>query len=835
LTPPLAGPASLLKPQPELQVAAFFSNLLESWKSKEKLMAFRTVRIAAAVTLLVLVGLFARIGAQHGIREKVDPIVTRSPTFPEGIPASPSNLEELARQSLAKIDGVLGVPGLKEPVDVVRDRWGVPHIYARNVDDLFFAQGYVIGQDRLWQMEMWRRQREGRLSEILGPAAFERDRQARLLMYRGPFDDAEWTSYHPEGKRIFTAFAAGVNAFITQNLDNLPVEFKLTGIKPELWKPETVLLRTTGFGDGSSELQLAQLVARVGVKEANRQRMPDPWDELTVPEGLDVGAISDEAVAAGRGGGGRGMPTPAIVDPYRSWLPRSSAGLMPEDAAPEPGSNNWVMAGSKTETGKPLVSNDPHREVTNPSLRYIMHLAAPGWNVIGSQEPPFVGIAIGHNERLAWGLTITGTDQHDVYVEELNPANENEVRFKGAWEPLKVVREEIPVNGEAPRAVVLKFSRHGPIFFTDTDRHRAYALRSVMNEPGTAPYLGGLRLAQARDCRSFLDAAMYWKTPTENLICGDVDGNISFQASALTPNRKGWLGRLPVPGTGTYEWDGFRAELPRILNPQKGYIATANNNIHSKDYWPPVMFKTLNGLPFERITRVEQVINSILAVRKWTIEDSKKLQHDPVTLRGAYEADLFRGWTAKAPESERARAVVAGWDGSLDVDSAAAAIHTVWRTTVDPRAMEHARPREEKLPLVEPGLVQAVAQLTKEQGADPAAWRYGRVHRRDFPHPLVAEYDLPTVERSGGTGAVMADGASYREIIDVADWDRSVVTNVPGQSGQPGSPFYGSLLPLWAKAEYFPLVFSRSRVDREASHKLSLRPAPASSTGSARR
>ena len=787
-------------------------------------MAFRrALHLGSIVVVLALAVPLARVGAQ-----RQNP---RSPTYPTPAPGAAADLKTLARQSLATIDGEQNVAGLKEPVDIIRDRWGVPHIYARNVDDLFFAQGYVIGQDRLWQLEWWRRQHEGRLAEVLGPAAFERDRQARLLLYRGPFNDNEWTSYHPEGKRIFTAFVNGLNAFITQNANNLPVEFKLTGIKPALWKPETLVLRTTGLGDGSSELQLARLVARVGAKEANRQRMPDPWDELIVPDGLDVKLVGDDVVASGRGGRGN-LPGPPIADQYQGLFPRVSAALIPEDVAPEPGSNNWVMAGSRTETGKPIVSNDPHREVTNPSLRAIMHLVAPGWNVIGSQEPPFVGIAIGHNDRLAWGLTITGTDQHDVFVEEVNPANANEVRYNGAWEPLTIIREDIPVRGEAPRAVEFKFSRHGPVFYEDARNRRAYALKSVMNEPGTGSYLGGLRLSQARDCKTFLDEAMYWKAPTENLICGDVDGNISFQGSALTPNRRGWMGRLPVPGTGKYEWDGFRKELPRIINPSKGYIATANNNIHTTGYWPPVMFKTTNGLPFERITRVEFAINSILPTRKWTIEDSKRLQHDPLSLRGAYELELFKGWTGKTPETEQARALVAGWDGVLNVNSAAAAVHTAWRTAVDPRAIDFHRALDEKLPLVEPGLVKAIETLKKEQGANPAAWRYGRLHVRDFPHPFVKEFDLPSVERNGGTGAVMADGASYREIIDVADWERSVVTNVPGQSGQPESPFYGNLLPLWDRGEYFPMAYSRAHVDREAAHRLTLKPAARSTTSS---
>jgi penicillin amidase len=765
------------------------------------------IAVVVSVSALALVGSYVTLGAQRGA-------------------APAGDARSLARQSLAQIGGALSVPGLREPVEVVRDRWGVPHIYARNTDDLFFAQGYVMGQDRLWQLEMWRRQREGRLAEILGPAVFERDRQTRLLMYRGRFDDTEWTSYHPEGKRIFTAFANGLNAYIAQSAGNLPVEFKLTGIKPQPWTPETVLLRTTGMGDASGELQLARLVARVGVREANRQRMPDPWDELVVPDGLDVSLIGPQV---GLPGAGRGMPPPAIVDPYRAWFPRSSARAeMPEDRAPDPGSNNWVIAGALTESGKPLVSNDPHREITNPSLRYIVHLNAPGWNAIGAGEPPFVGIALGHNERIGWGFTITGTDQHDVFVEEVNPANRNEVRYNGAWVPLQIVRETVPVKGEAPRAIELKFSRHGPIFHEDAKTLRAYALKSVMNEPGTAAYLGGLRLAQARDCKEFLEQALFWKAPTENLICGDVDGNIAFQGSALTPKRQGWSGRLPVPGTGKYEWAGFRTDLPRILNPSQHYIATANNNVNVPGT-PPVMFKSLNNVQFERIKRVEAVLTPILASRKWTIDDSKRLQHDYMTLRGALEQDLFRGWTGATPAVEQARRQVADWDAMLRKESAAAAIYLTWRGQVDPGALEHARPLDERRPLVEPGLVKALAALARTQGADPAGWRYGRMHERDFPHPFVAAFDLPTIERSGGNGAVGADGASYREILDVSDWDRSVATNVPGQSGQPESPFYGNLLPLWDRGEYFPLAYSRARVDREAAHTLTLRPGAAPS------
>ncbi len=729
----------------------------------------------------------------------------------------------LAKESLATISGTLAVPGFRDDVEVIRDRWGVPHIYAKNTDDLFMAQGYVMAQDRLWQMEMWRREREGRLAEILGPSAVARDRTARLLKYRGPMDEREWTSYHPEGKRIFTAYAAGVNAFVAANAKTLPIEFRVTGITPEPWTAETLLLRAGTFGDATAELTLARNVARLGADAANRQRAPDPWNELVVPDGLDIKLIDDTVTTGGGrggGGGGRGASTPELIEPYRTW----SAGRVDEPyEEANPGSNNWVVSGVLSATGKPVVANDPHRSVTNPSLRYIVHLVAPGWNVIGAGEPPFVGVALGHNERLAWGLTIVGTDQEDVYVEELNPANPNEVRWRGAWEPIKVVREEIRVKGGAPQSMEFRFTRHGPIFHEDRARGRVYALRSALLEPGTAPYLGGLRLAQARDCKEFLAAAMYWKSPSENLICGDVDGNISWQASALTPNRRGatkaWHGRLPVPGTGEYEWNGFRDDLPRELNPNRGYIATANHNIHPQGFAPPIMFKTTNGVEFERIARLRQLIQS---GKRYTLDDHRRMQLDAVSLRAKGEVALFSGWTSTDPAVERARQLIASWDGALAKDSASAALHAAWRDASTPQERDGATPLTTRQPMHEAALRSAIAAVTKTQGTDWSAWRWGRTHTRSFPHMLLPAFNLPTMERSGGAGSLAADGASFREVLDVADWDRSIVANVPGQSGQPGSPFYDNLWKLWADDVYFPLVYSRPRVEREAAATLKL-------------
>ena len=707
-------------------------------------------------------------------------------------------LEAMAKASLSTIDGTIRLPGLEREVQVVRDRWGVPHIFAQSAHDLFLAQGYVMAQDRLWQMDMWRRAAEGRMAEILGPAALPRDRQARLLKYRGPIDDHELTTYHPDARSIMTAYVAGVNAFVSEALTSgkLPVEFRLTGIRPQRWTIETLLLRQTAFGDAVSELQLARTVAEVGAEEANRRRNPDPFEPLVVPAGLDPAAIDDAVVSATRAGGA--LPRPQI----------------------EPGSNNWVVSGGLSATGKPVVANDPHREVTNPSLRYIVHLSAPRWNVAGASEPPFLGVALGHNDRIGWGLTIVGTDQHDVFVEELNPSNPQQVKWNGRWEDVRTVREDIPVKGASPESFEIRFTRHGPIFHVDNARQRAYVIRSALMEPGTAPYLAGLRLSQVRDCRAFLEAAVYWRAPSENLICGDVDGNISWRASALTPHRKGWSGRLPVPGNGSYEWQGFRSDLPQELNPARGFIATANHNIQPKGYSPPFMFKNADTR-FERITRLLQLIQP---GRKYTLEDHGRMQHDAYSLRAAADLPLFKGWTSHDPAVERARGMLERWDATYRRESAEAALYEAWRAGGQGRGGRGAGEAPTSRDAVEARLRQAIDRLTKEQGTEWSGWRWGRMHMRSFPHPFVPEFNIASVERAGGAGTVAADGASYREILDVSNWDRSLVINTPGQSGQPGSPYYSNLAGEWGNEKYFTLAFSRAAVDKVATHTLTLSP-----------
>jgi penicillin amidase len=488
------------------------------------------------------------------------------------------------------------------------------------------------------------------------------------------------------------------------------------------------------------------------------------------------------------------------------------------------GSNNWVVSGRLSPTGVPILSGDPHRAIEMPSLRYFVHLVSPGWNVIGGTEPPYFGVDGGSNENMAWAFTFAGIDMVDTFVEETNPADPNQTMYNGSWEPMKIIHEEIRVKGEQkPRVVELKFTRHGPVFHEDLKNHRANVAKSVNQEPGTAAFKGSLNLAQATSCEDFFERAMFWKVPTHNLICGDKQGNIALQVSGLTPDRDGWNGRLPVPGTGRYEWRGFRSDLPREYNPERGYIATANDNSHPPGYTGrPVLYRTSVGVEISRIARIRQMLGT---GHKFGIEDHERMQHDAYSLRAERDLPLFKGWKSNDADVEKARAMIESWDKVLSRDSTPGAIYVRWTAT------EAARQREtggvtgaEGQALVEQGLRQALDRITKDWGADSSQWRYGRINTSTLDHQFIPEYSLAPVERPGGFNTVNATGANFRRIIDLSNVDNSVWTNAPGQSGQPGSPFYGNNRELLANGQYHPLPHTRAGVDKVVAHKLTIRP-----------
>jgi penicillin amidase len=648
-----------------------------------------------------------------------------------------------------------------------------------------------------------------------------------------------------------------------------------------------------------TEVQRARQAATRGLDRLRETAALDPPTTLTVPDGLDLADITDDVMALTNG------VSETVAFPAAARLGREA--LQFEVPSDEIGSNDWVISGRHSATGKPLLANDPHRTLMLPSLRYTVHLNGPGWNVIGAGEPALPGVAAGHNERVAFGFTIVGMDQQDVYVERLDPANPDRYLYRGQSEPMRIEHETIAVKGESPRAVTLRFTRHGPVLHVDQARGRAFALRWVGAEPGGAGYLKSLALDTVGDWNRFREALSGWKVPSENLVYADVDGNIGWVAAGLAPNRPGWNGLLPVPGyEGKYEWDGFIsvADLPQLFNPKSGYIATANHNILPAGYGRVLGFEF--GAPF-RFWRILDVLqDGVAAGRRFTIVDFERLQHDERSVVAAAVVTALRNSAAEggvlAPPSgddDRDRTPAAArlraWDGTLSRDSAAAALYESWLpklkaaiATALPRSspdrqgasaigdqqlllllarsglggvVDAADPWVDGTPrcrgcqvpadasaderaavrsaLLGPALGAAWRELAGKLGPDPAGWSWGRMHRASFEHPLAGTpalqevlntRDVPrggdsTTPNATGSGARQTAGASYREIIDVADWDRSMTINVPGVSGQPGSPHYEDLLPLWAAGQYHPLPFSRRAVESSASQRLMLLPA----------
>jgi penicillin G amidase len=543
-------------------------------------------------------------------------------------PRNDSDLDQRAKQALSQISGTVTVEGLSKPVEVLRDTWGIPHIFAQNTTDLFLAQGFVVAQDRMWQLDIWKRTGEGRLAEIEGPSAIQQDRFARLLRYRGNWD-AEYRSYHPQGREIIEAFVKGINAAIAETATHLPIEFQITGLKPQRWTPETVVSRMAGFvmtRNAASEVWRAQIVKALGTQKVEELAPLNPIKKLQIPEGLNLNDI-DQSVL--------------------SFFPNRYVPLKLKPVE----SNNWVVDGTKSITGKPLLANDPHRLILNPSLRYITHLVAPGWNVLGAGEPALPGIATGHNERIAWGITILGIDQQDLYVEETDPDDPDRYRSSGGWLRMQVEKELIPVRGQAPEEVALKFTRHGPVIHEDPSRHRAYALCWVGSESGTAGYLGALSIHQAKNWKDFQRGVEQWKVPSLNLVYGDVDGNIGYHGVGLTPLRRHADGLLPVPGsTPLYDWEGFlpMSALPHYLNPSRHFVATANHNVIPRDY-PYVL-----GYELGPSFRYDRIVEVLKEPRAFTIEDFEKLQHDFLSLPARELVPMLKNVKTENPELRQA-------------------------------------------------------------------------------------------------------------------------------------------------------------------------------------
>lgn len=778
----------------------------------------------------------------------------------------------------------LTVAGLQEPVEVIRDNYGVNHIYAKNEHDLFFAQGYCAAKDRLFQFEVWRRQATGTVAELLGARELKRDIGARLFRFKGDLTQ-ELNHYHKNGAAIITAYTDGVNAYITETEKNpklLPLEFQLLNTKPQKWTPDIVISRHQGLlRNITEEISVGRMVAKLGANKVKELQNYGPGDPLLdIDPAINKERLNDDVIelydafrkSVDFAPEDLKVAANTNLEEYRN-LAKLDEELMQSVLDKERqiiGSNNWIVSGQYSQSGFPLLANDPHRALSAPSLRYMVHLNAPGWNVVGGGEPTIPGISIGHNDYGAWGLTVFNVDGEDLYVYELNPANKNQYKYQGRWEDMRIEKDVIKVKGEADVNVEHRYTRHGPVTFMDEKNNIAYAVRAAWMEIGGSPYLASLRMDQATTWDEFREACSYSHLPAENMIWADKKGNIGWQVVGIAPIRKNWSGMVPVPGDGRYEWSGYLPikSLPNVYNPEKGFWATANENLVPDNY----EHRDAVGWSWSESYRADR-INEVLAQnRKFSIADMMALQTDYLAIPARTLVPLLKDLKASDKNTETVRTMLTQWDYVMDKNSVEAGIYKAWEDRLQKNIKplfvpENGMDMVRYLPLSNvidwiltarpefgansvaardafliTALKDAISDLTKKLGPDMKKWQYGQAayHHVLIKHPLSNAVDAATRKKlevgpypRGGYGSTpgvtgngdnQTHGATFRIVVDTKDWDKSMFANSPGQSGEPGNKFYDNLFPLWANDKHFPVYFSRALVEKSAYEKIILKP-----------
>ena len=765
----------------------------------------------------------------------------------------------------------LDVDGLEKPVEIIIDHWGVPHIYAQSEEDLFFAQGFHAAKDRLFQFEIWRRQATGTVAEILGPRELKRDIGTRLFQFRGDIDD-EMNHYHPKGKMIITSFVKGVNAYIElteKNSDMLPVEFELLGIKPEKWTPEVVISRHQGLlGNIQRELQIGRMVDLIGEEKVKEILWFHPNDpDISMDQKINAKLLHDDILE--------------LYDAYRKpvkFQPQdiamefrneseSYAALAFQDQKEEDkaitdelftiGSNNWIVNGDHTQSGYPMMANDPHRTQAVPSLRYMSHLVAPGWNVIGGGEPEIPGISIGHNEYGAWGLTVFRTDAEDLYVYDINPKNPQEYWHNEKWVKMKRIKEKIPVKGRSDEKVDLYYTIHGPVTYIDEENNKAYAVRCGWLELGGSPYLASLRMNQAKNFDEFREACNYSHIPGENMIWADREGNIGWQAVGISPIRS-WSGLVPVPGDGSHEWQGYREikKRPNLYNPASGIFTTSNEHVTPRDY--PLMEEVNHE--WSDPYRGDRVLEVLSSGRQHSMQDMVALQTDYLSIPARELVPMLGHLEWTSEDIGDAADLLKKWDYLLTPDSEAAGIYVAFEDELKKsmndllvpaaakgelsvqmkRVIDYLIYPDEKFgpspikgrdELILKSFESAVRDLQKRYGTDMSNWIYGGAQYKHITlkHPMSNaitdemrdRLEVGPAPRGGNAYTVnmtssnlnQTSGGSFKIICDTGNWDHTLATNTPGQNGNPDHPHYRNLFDLWARDQYFPLFYSKEKIE----------------------
>ncbi|MGX9148314.1 penicillin acylase family protein [Mesorhizobium sp. 128a] len=768
---------------------------------------------------------------------------------------------------------------LKNEVTIDIDRWGVPHIKAQNLHDLFFAQGWNAARDRLWQIDIARKRGLGLLSRDFGPGYLEQDRAARLFLFRGSMS-AEWTAYGPDSEEICSAFTEGINSYVdgcNSGLIALPPEFALLGHRPDYWKPEDVVrVRTHSLTRNAiSELLRCKVMALVGAEHGLRlDRFRQELSPAIAPrpaEGFDPAVVTDRVLRDFRL-----AISPPSFSRERLAASLHEAGLWTSVTTSdeivrttfEEGSNNWAISAKKTTTGRPILALDPHRRHALPSIRYVVHLSMPGFNVIGAGEPIVPGISMGHNGTAAFGLTIFGADQEDIYVYDMRPGGTNEYVYKGAWEQVNTVKERIPVCGYTDQEVELRFTRHGPVLYQNPEENRAFALRTAWMDSGMAPYMASLGVMRAKTNAEYVSSLASWGCPSVNHIYADTSNTIMWKPSGAAPVRRNWDGLLPVPGDGRFEWDGYLSPIegPSAINPAEGFVATANA-MNVPEEWSKA--HPAFGYEWSDSSRHNTLHSELARSEPISIEDCMRLQcsvYSPIAARIVARLGVLLHSKSQTPPLQ----LLLNWDAHLDASSAAAAFFEIWLSKhlgstiarwegaddhilallvpLEPAAiatwLEQAQPDETLADSIEATLASAWTECIAIMGYDSAEWSWGSIHRLDLRHPLQTltdeQWSLRPAALGGSSSTLnyssyrqddwsVTAGPSVRMIIDVGIWDNSVFINNPGQSGVPVSNHYQDLTVEWQRGEYKPLLYSDHLIQREIGHRIVLSPAPTES------